>query len=142
MRMVAYVDGSFMNGMYGSGYVMFPEEMPDKKFTSGFAGKESQLISMRNVAGEILAVLAVVDGMRSNAAIVDNLTIFYDYEGIEKWVTGEWRAKLPFTQLYRDYMKKLPYPVSFVKVKSHSGNENNELADRLAKEAILNAGNI
>ena len=26
------------------------------------------------------------------------ITVFYDYEGIEKWATGEWRAKKNLTK--------------------------------------------
>lgn len=142
MNMVAYVDGSFMNNMYGSGYVLFDEAQPDKTFTSGFAGKEKAYTQFRNVAGELLAVMGVVEGLRPCQADVDSLTIYYDYEGVEKWVTREWKATKKLTVLYRDYMLCAPFPVKFVKVKAHSGNKYNEMADQLAKEAILNARNL
>ena len=51
------------------------------------------------------------------------LTIYYDYEGIGKWATGEWKAKNKITQGYRDYIKQVKdkLELHFVHVKGHSG---------------------
>ena len=32
--------------------------------------------------------------------------IRYDYEGVEKWVTGVWRAKTPLTSKYAAHMQE------------------------------------
>ena len=68
----------------------------------------------------------------------DNLELRYDYEGIEKWATGVWKAKNTLTQKYAEYMQRQQnhIKISFRKVKAHSGDYYNEEADKLAKEAL------
>lgn len=34
------------------------------------------------------------------------IEICYDYLGIEKWATGEWKAKNSLTKKYADFMKE------------------------------------
>nr|WP_254914821.1 RNase H family protein [Bacillus thuringiensis] len=56
---------------------------------------------------------------------------------MENFATKAWRAKTTQTQEYQDFMQKYMrnIEIQFVKVKAHSGNEYNDLADRLAKYA-------
>lgn len=66
--------------------------------------------------------------------------MFYDYTGIEFWTDGSWEAKKPVA---KEYVKKISVleqsiKVEFEKVKAHSGNDLNERADELAKQAIQN----
>lgn len=68
---------------------------------------------------------------------MEEITIRYDYEGIQKWADGEWRANKALT---RDYAREIDYyrdtlKINFEKVKAHSGDIWNEAADRLAKSA-------
>ena len=69
---------------------------------------------------------------------IPEITIFYDYEGIESWVTGEWKANLDYTKNYVEYARRASTKVKlhFIKVRAHTGVELNELVDSLAKEAI------
>lgn len=134
-RAVAYVDGSYNQSTkeYGSGAVLF---FQDKKFVFSKSGNDPKLASMRNVAGEIIAAMAVMRYCLSNE--ISTLDIYYDYEGIRAWALGDWKANKEGTQqysrFYREASKKLE--VNFVKVKAHSGDEFNDEADRLAKQAI------
>ena len=54
--------------------------------------------------------------------------IRYDYEGVEKWVTGVWRAKTPLTSKQAAHMQKAgkKIQISFCKVAAHTGNHYNE----------------
>ena len=90
-------------------------------------------VGHRNVAGEILGILKAIQWCQSQG--ITDITIYYDYQGLESWATGAWRAKLPFTQAYADAVKKSGMTIHWVKVKAHSGNPENEIVDNLAKEA-------
>jgi len=84
------------------------------------------------IVGELNgAVLAVVWAYKNNCKV----RIFYDYLGIEKWATGEWKANKEATQKYAEYMQKHApkYVDSFVKVKSHSGDYWNDYVDELIR---------
>lgn len=65
------------------------------------------------------------------------LTIYHDYEGIAKWPLGLWKTNKDGTIAYKKYYEdiKKELDVHFVKVKGHSGDKYNDLADKLAKNA-------
>lgn len=69
---------------------------------------------------------------------ISSLCIFHDYEGIAKWCEGQWEAKKEGTRAYRDFYRRASEKlnITFRKVKGHSGDTWNDLADRLAKEAL------
>lgn len=73
-----------------------------------------------------------------------NLELRYDYEGIEKWAQGEWKAKNTLTQKYANFMKSKSdiLKISYQKVKAHSGDHYNEEADKLAKAALTEGNGI
>lgn len=132
MEPTAYVDGSFKNGIYGYGCVI---TRPDG-VRRGLRGHDNNktLAEMRNVAGEILGAMAAIKYAIDNQ--FPSLTIYYDYIGIEKWAKDEWKANKPATMAYKDFIRECPIPLKFIKVKGHSGNKGNELADQLAKKAV------
>lgn len=132
---VAYVDGCFNTSTneYSCGVVIFfdgGEEHLSQKFNN------PDLATMRNVAGEIegskMAMKFCIDNK------IKSVDIFYDYEGIEKWCTGAWKANKPGTVEYKKYYNSVKdlLKITFVKVKGHSGNTYNDLADSLAKAAV------
>ena len=134
-EMIAYVDGSFNKdkGYYSYGAIMFTK---DEKITSSSRGNDSELIEMRNVAGEIEgAMAAMIIAFKRN---IDILYLHYDYMGIEKWANGEWKANKVGTKKYAEYYNSIKdkLKVIFIKVKAHSGNKYNEEVDTLAKEAL------
>lgn len=134
--LVAYVDGSFdrTSGLCAYGLVMLRDG--EVLFTESKAFHDPDLALMHNVAGELAGARralawAIAEGEAS-------LTLAYDYAGIEKWCTGSWQANKPGTKSYRDFCQEARehLKITFLKVKGHSGDPYNDMADALAKAAI------
>ena len=97
---------------------------------------DPELAQMRNVAGEIKGSETVIRWCLEQG--VPALEIHHDYEGIAKWCTGEWKANKEGTKAYQAFYRQASKTmhIRFVKVKGHSGDTYNDMADRLAKEAL------
>jgi len=133
--MLAYVDGSYniATKEYSAGVVALWQ---GREITFSEKADDPELKSMRNVAGEIMgAQIAMEYAMKQEARA---LVIYHDYEGVEKWCTKAWEAKQNGTKKYKAYYDKIEkqLDIRFVKVKAHSGDQYNERADRLAKDAL------
>lgn len=132
---VAYVDGSYnvATKEYACGVVLFHDGKTET-FSKKFADPERA--EMRNVAGEIEGSMCAMNYCLEHD--IRELTIYYDYAGVEHWCTGAWKASKGGTRAYRDYYEKVSQRVRihFVKVKGHSGDKYNDMADKLAKQAI------
>lgn len=126
-----YTDGSYRNGKYSYGYAFVKEGQV--VFEGNGVGENLEAAVMRNVAGEIAAVIHAVKKAKS---LNVRIKIYHDYSGISHWVTGAWQAKNKFTQAYVTFMKEHQGLYSFEKVAGHSGNRFNDYVDRLAKEAL------
>ena len=130
----AFVDGSFNSAtsVYGYGGFLVTQ---GKRYVISGSGQDPQMASMRNVAGEVHGSMAAVE--KAVALGLSELTIYYDYLGIEMWATGAWKRNKQGTIAYYDFMQSVKDKIAlhFVKVKGHSGVEGNEEADRLARKA-------
>lgn len=131
---VAYVDGSFNSstGIFSYGVVMFYD---GEEIHLSESMDDEELSSMRNVAGEIHGSMAAMKFAVEKGC--RELTIYHDYEGIAKWPLGLWRTNKEGTIAYKKFYNSIrkQLNVNFVKVKGHSGDKYNDLADKLAKEA-------
>lgn len=141
-KLLAYVDGSFDEtlGKYAFGCIIItPNGETIKEFGNG---DNPESLAIRNVAGEMLGAMYAVKWTIKNG--YDNIELHYDYEGIEKWAIGEWKAKNTLTQKYAAFMKEQQsiIRINFQKVKAHSGDFYNEEADRLAKKALTEGNGI
>lgn len=132
---IAYVDGSYDNntGNYSCGVVIF---WKGQKYEYSKQFRRNKKSKLRNVAGELEGAMQAISFCCIHE--IPKLFLYYDYEGIEKWCAGKWKTNKQETQTYRNYYLSCrdKVQVVFQKVTAHSGNKYNELADRLAKEAL------
>ncbi len=131
-----YVDGSFSvdKGNYSYGLVAVKDgEIIYKDKGKGF---DKEAISLRNVSGEVLGARMAVEYAIDNG--FKEITIAYDYQGVESWAIGTWKRNNRITVEYNEFMqsKMNEVKIRFKKIKGHSGHKYNDLADKLAKEAL------
>lgn len=126
------VDGSYRNWITSYGIVIRKEGNVIKEI-SGIVDS-AQVKGSHQIAGEIKAVTEAIKWCRKNK--IHEVTIYYDYKGLEKWAKGLWKTKKVISKEYADFMKVDNVEIKWVKIKSHSGKKWNEYADRLAIKAI------
>ena len=78
----AFVDGSYNIATKVYGYGGFLIHNGEKEVLQG-SGNDAEMASMRNVSGEILGAMAAVE--RAIELKLPEVTIYYDYMGIEMW---------------------------------------------------------
>lgn len=131
-----YVDGSFMidKGNYSFGLVAVEDgKVIHKDNGKGF---DEEAIALRNVSGEVLGAQKAVEFALDKG--YKEVTIAYDYQGVESWAIGTWKRNNRITQNYNKFMQeKMNFiDIKFKKIKGHSGDKYNDMADMLAKEAL------
>ena len=142
-RINVYTDGSYNNNTpdvaYGAYYI---EELGKQEC---FKVSVQEAKESRNITGEILGAI-----MGTNEVVVyanehsdENVKLYllYDYEGVGKWLTGEWKAKKALTRTYVKSMKEILTGVKNIEfhlvwVKGHGNIDGNCKADGLARNAI------
>ena len=134
-EITAYVDGSFLKGkVFGCGCVIIKDGEVIAEISEAY--EDEGLASMRNVAGEIKASeLAMRYALDNGYASV---SIYHDYQGIASWCLGDWKTNKAGTIAYKEFYDSIKdrLRVYFVKVKGHSGDTYNDMADNLAKKAV------
>lgn len=137
LKNIAYVDGSFdgQSKTYGFGGFIIYEENGKKcvRVVQG-AGNNPEMSKMRNVAGEISGAMRIVE--EAICLGLEEITLYYDYAGIENWVTGVWSCNKYETYEYSRFMHESSKQIRihFHKVAGHSGDTGNEIVDTIAKE--------
>lgn len=150
MKYIIYTDGSYKEvpelGAYASAAATITRSGETEPITVLNKVFKGDMLSMRNVAGEIVAVMMAAEHCVNelHAGMEDELVIYHDYSGIDSWCKrvdekGYWRAKNPWTQKYRSYMNdciKTRTRVTFIHVKGHSGVAGNTYVDQVARDSI------
>ena len=134
--LTAFVDGSFevSVGRYGFGCVLLQPGKEPLAYCG--SGNNEASAALRNVTGEMLGSMFAVKWAIAHG--YEDILICYDYEGIAAWANGVWKAKTELTVKYAAAMKEWgkSIRISYKKIAAHTGNRYNEMADRLAKQAI------
>ena len=130
----AYIDGSFSEKITETGYgavILF-----DGEIIHTIKGSSKKYIDMRNVAGELFAAAVSIKWALDNG--YQSISLHHDYSGIAHWAKGEWKTNQEGTINYKKFIDDISKKIniSFVKVKGHSGDTYNDMADKLAKEAL------
>lgn len=144
-KVLVYVDGSNNQDLLivGWGFIVYYKD----EIYTGFGSKDDDfLIPLRNVGGEISAVLEATNVI-DNIPGVKEIEIRYDYNGLRDWAYGSWKTNNDGTALYAGIMKTFieayDGKVVFHHTKGHSGELGNEAADQLAKKgALINDGEV
>lgn len=131
-----YVDGSFMiekeNFSYGLAVVKDNEVI----YEDNGVGYDKEAVALRNVSGEVMGAIKAVEYALNNK--IGEITICFDYQGIESWAIGTWKRNNKITDNYNKFMQEQMknIKIKFKKIKGHSGDKFNDLVDMLAKEAL------
>lgn len=137
--LVAFTDGSFDKELRRYSYgVQFILPDGSQAEVCGY-GSNSEYADSNNIIGEIFGVINALDWAVSNN--YEKIKIYHDYEGLSKWILGEWKVNSKASKMYLKLVNtkfKDVLKFSFIKVPGHSNVIYNEQADQLAKIALLN----
>lgn len=134
-ELIAYVDGSYhaLTGEFSYGAVLL---LPEEDVCLSQKYDDPALAEMHNVAGEIKGAEAAVQYALEHG--YTKVIIHHDYEGIAKWCLGLWKTNKEGTKAYKAFYDSVKgrINIEFVKVKGHSNDKYNDMADKLAKKAL------
>lgn len=144
MKLIAYTDGSYDKKTKNCslGVVLLNGDEVSDNNDHALIEMIKQRITdtgycnMRNVGGEILAAVKAMEYAVGNK--YDQLDIYFDYNGIEKWPTRKWKCNNEYTENYVKFYDECAEKIKIVfhHVKGHSHDTFNDLADILAKDAL------
>lgn len=140
---VAFCDGSYDDKLkrYSHGVLVIYGNFQESEIY-GYSNNPKYL-STRNVVGEILGVINALDWAVSNG--YSKIKIYYDYEGLEKWISGEWKAESETAKMYVSIFKNRYADIiqaEFENIKGHSNNKYHDRADELAKKALADRSKL
>lgn len=131
----AYIDGSYhlKTEEYSFGAVLIIDQ---KLYQFKKKYDKDEFSTYRNVAGEIKGAGFIIKYAINHH--IKEMNLYYDYEGIEKWYTGSWKANSMIALKYVEFKEQVKNDIiiHFYKVKSHTNNKYNDMVDHLAKEAL------
>lgn len=131
---IAFCDGSYNKKTKAGGFGVVMITRQETKEMSVPVSKE-KLDGSNNFGAEMLGAGKAIQWAIRNG--IKSLTIYYDYQGIERFATGEWKPNHSLAVAYTRFVNenKGDIELHFVKVPAHTGVVYNEMVDRLAKRA-------
>lgn len=139
-----YTDGSDIKGTGKIGYGAYINYGAVEYRMSGISDQDdfkkfyNVSDNVSNPTMELMALLKVLVQFKDENL---NIEIFADYMGVQKWVSGEWKAKKPYiidmVSRVRNLIEKINKNGGSVRltwVKGHSGDIGNDEADLVAKD--------
>ncbi len=136
-KAIAFIDGSYgkvkEREKYSFGAVIITQTQ-EVALYRGYLNPD--WIAYRNVAGEIQGAMEAISwALAHKKAEID---LYYDYQGIEKWAIGDWRANSAVAVAYVKFIQRVKDQITirFFHVPAHTGVDYNERVDDLAKEAL------
>ncbi len=141
-----YTDGSFIakENRFGLGFLIpdlnlvkqgLPcENLQPFGYTIDIRNLGNDFIKSRNILGEVLASMIAIQKVKK-ANPQCEVIVNYDYSGVEKWITGEWKANNDLSQMYVVWFNwnNLRDTVKFNHTKAHTNDAGNNLADMYAR---------
>lgn len=131
-----FIDGSFEQSIQKYSFGMVVDHLERPTLNKSF--DDQRFLVNRNVSGELLGAMYAFKWILENQQKDILYRINYDYEGIEKWATADWKANKALTKCYAVISKVAMKEanIKFNKVPAHAGVELNEVVDQLAKDAM------
>lgn len=141
LEVKVWTDGSYSTidgvGIYGGASLIYMGDNPTP-MQCKWADHDTNWGRFRNISGELLAVVNTLELLVKFKDNIERVIIFHDQKGVSAFITGEYTCRRAcsrvYVQMMEKYMKELN--ISFILVKAHTGVPNNELVDKLAKEAV------
>jgi ribonuclease HI len=124
----AFVDGSYISGVSGYGAVIYLGDVVQTELFGIVPQAKS-----RQIDGEFQSVIETLKWCKNNG--VKRIRINYDYQGIENFATGVWKAGSEIAKKYVDFINENEIELEWRKINSHTGNFKNNKADFLARKA-------
>ena len=133
-----YVDGSYgkNNLTYCASWAYIVFNIKNEILHKDKGILYGEINSIRQIGGELKSVMEAINYCIKNKY---KANIYFDYIGIRNWCHDlfnktPWKCKNKWTKEYREFMiLNKDYINKMIKVKSHSGNEFNDMVDKLAK---------
>lgn len=145
MYFKCFTDGSFGGpGETHGGLVFYKDGTPTSMLHVYTTLPE--FTEMRNVGGEVIAawsaIMSVVQLLKQrdteeHGLEAHTLDLIYDYEGVGKWLRGQWKTNKTATRWFvrnvKELLSSVPnLTINYIWVKGHDVTEGNNRADKIA----------
>lgn len=140
-----YVDGSYSKvtpNITKGGIVIVDSKTKEVISIRHVKSENPSFTKANNAGGEVIAsMVGIMDAAFICKGEKSILNIFYDYRGVKDFITGAYTANAEGMVMYVHAVNKIlvdnpNVELKFFKVKAHSGDKFNDMADLVAKGNI------